>query len=89
MVGEKKQKNPQQVPVQQSSCKNPIEVRHKGRMDKRKQPTETLDLDEEELNIGVEVIDAEEAVLITWLPPYVPPRKPTAKVTKDPDSRKF
>lgn len=48
-----------------------------------------MDLDEEELIMGVEDIDTEEEVLITQLPPYIPPRKSIAKVTKDPDSVKY
>ena len=84
IIGEKKQKKPQQ-----SSRKNTIEVRQKGRMDKTKKLMDPQDLDEEELNMGVECIDAEEEVLITWLPPYVLPRKSTIKVTKDPDSVKY
>lgn len=58
-------------------------------MDKNKQPTKPLDLDEEEQTMGVEDISAEEAEPITQLPPYVPPRKSTAKVTKDLDSLKY
>jgi len=39
--------------------------------------------------MGVEYIDVEEVVLITLLPPYVTPRKSTAKVTKDPEFEKY
>jgi len=48
-----------------------------------------LDLDEEELTTGIEEIDANEVMLITWLLPYIPLRKSTAKLTKDPNSVKF
>lgn len=46
-------------------------------------------MDEEELSMGVEDMDAVEGVLITQLPPYVPPRKSTIKVTKDLDWTKY
>ena len=48
-----------------------------------------LELYEEDLTLGIEEIDADESLSITQLPPYVPPRKSTAKVTKDPNSTKF
>jgi len=48
-----------------------------------------LYLDEEELTMGIEEIDAEEAKLITHLPPYIPLRKSMDKVPRDPDSAKF
>lgn len=66
-----------------------MEVRKKGWMNKRKKLMEPLDLDEEELKVGTKDIHREEVVLITQLPPYVPPRKSIAKVAKDPNSEKY
>lgn len=58
-------------------------------MDRAKQPMEPLDLDEKELTMGIEEIDANEAMLITCLLHYIPPRKSTTNVTKDPNLVKF
>jgi len=58
-------------------------------MDRTKKPIECLDLDEEDTIMGIEEIDADEAVSINRLPPYIPPRKYTTKVNKDPNSIKF
>lgn len=41
------------------------------------------------MNVGVEDINAEGAKPISHFPTYIPPRKLTAKLTKDPDSLKF
>ena len=60
-----KQKKPQQALVWKSPRKNPTEVRQKGWMDRRKQPMEPLDLDKDEMTMGVEDINAEEVVPIT------------------------
>lgn len=38
---------------------------------------------------GIEELDAKEVELITQLMKYIPPRKPTTKVPKDPDAAKF
>jgi len=60
-----------------------------GKMDKSKQPMEPLDLDEEELRGGIEILDSEEVEPITRFPKYIPPRKPMMKVPKDLDAMKF
>ena len=46
-------------------------------------------MDEDELTMGIENINIEGTKPISRLPPYIPPRKSTAKVTKDLDSLKF
>lgn len=58
-------------------------------MDKKKNPMEPQDLDKEDINMGIEDINVEGMETISWLSLYIPPRKPIAKVTKDPDSLKF
>jgi len=83
-VGDKKEKKPYQ-----ESQKNPTEICQKGKMDRSKKMTEPLDLDEEQLHGGIREIDTEEADPITHPPPYIPPRKATAKAPKDLDSVKF
>lgn len=50
---------------------------------------EPVDLEEEELETRVEDISVHEVEPIFWLPPYMFLRKPTARVTKDPDAVKF
>ena len=55
-AGEKK---PQQAPVWQSPCKNITELRQKGKMDRTKQLMEPFELDEEELSMEIEEIDAD------------------------------
>ena len=42
-------------------------------------------LDEEELTMGIENISEKGAKPISRLSPYIPPRKSTAKVMKDPN----
>jgi len=42
-------------------------------MDKKKQPMEPQDLDEEEMNVGVEDINTEGTKPISWLLLYIPP----------------
>ena len=49
---------------------------------KKKQPMESVDL-EEEHGTRVEDVNVDEAKLILRLPPYIPLRNPTVKVTKD------
>lgn len=66
-----------------------MEARKKGKMDRNKWSIEPLYFYEEDLTMGIEEIDADEAMLITQLPPYIPLRKSTTKITKDPDSTKF
>ena len=39
--------------------------------------------------MGIQDIGVEGTELISQLPPYIPPRNPTVKVTKGPDSLKF
>ena len=50
---------------------------------------ETVDLKEEDLGAIIEDVNFNEDKPISWLPPYMPPWKLTAKVTKDPDAVKF
>lgn len=50
---------------------------------------ELQDLDEEEMNVGIEDISVEGMEPISCFSSYIPPQKPTAKVTRDPDSVKF
>lgn len=50
---------------------------------------ETHDLDEQGMNMGNEDISIEGTEPISRLLPYIPPRKPTTKVTKNPNSLKF
>jgi len=50
---------------------------------------EPLDLEKEELTMGIEDIYVEEDELITRLLPYIPPSKYIAKVPKDLDLEKF
>jgi len=88
-MGYRKQKKPQKAPLQQSPQKNPTEICQKGKIDKSKQLTEPLDLDEEELCAGIEDNHAEEVEPITWLPKYIPPQKAIAKVLKDLNNEKF
>lgn len=86
---EKKHKKPQHALVRQSLHKNPTEIRQKGRTNNNKKTMEPLDVDEEELTMGVEDIDVEESMTITQLSAYAPPRKSTTNVTKDPKSIKY
>jgi len=46
-------------------------------MEKQKQLTKPQDLDEEELDEGIENINVEVVEPISQLPPCMPPRKPT------------
>lgn len=46
-------------------------------------------MDEEEMTMGIENISTKDVESISWLSPYIPPRKSTAKVTKHPNSLKF
>lgn len=72
-AGEKKKKNIQQPLVRQSLWKIQTKKRQKGIMDKKKQPMEPQDLDEEEMNVGVEDINTEGTKPISWLLLYIPP----------------
>lgn len=83
------QKKPQQAPVWKSSRKIPTWHRHKGCIYKNKHPMEPQYLDEEKLTMGIENISEEGAKPISRLWSYIPPRKPTTKVTKNPISLKL
>lgn len=50
---------------------------------------ELIDLEKEELETGVEDISVDEADPILWLPSYMPSRKLSIKVPKDPNVVKF
>lgn len=44
---------------------------------------EDISMDEEDVGVEVEEVEAQGADPITWLPEYVPPRKGNTKVPKD------
>lgn len=50
---------------------------------------EPQDLDEKEMAGGFEDINVDKVELISRFPPYMPPRNPTVKVTKNPNSIKY
>jgi len=50
---------------------------------------EPWDFDREEMSVGVDHIIAKGMQPISQLPPCIPPRKPTTKVSMDPNSMKF
>lgn len=85
------EKKPQKPWIRKFHREVLVEKRSKENMEKgkKKKPMESVDLEDEELETGVEDISVDEAKLISRLPPYMLSRKLIAKVTKGPDLVKF
>lgn len=89
---EKKGKQPA-IPMHASPRRKPPKptTQEKGKainLEAEEEDIEDIPMDDEDVGVETEEIEAQGADPITWLPEYVPPRKPKSKISKDIDESK-